>query len=130
MNVVTIFFLRAKSWQIFALVIGLCISGQILAAMSLIRIPPTSARHVLSVLSFVLHFQESRFGGDVQTSLFQRICWPIFLDLGLPDWRLVHPAQNQPSIRGEPLRQQDSLTLCADVCAARPNMEIHLVVAF
>jgi len=37
MNVVTIFFLRAKSWQIFALVIGLCISGQILAAMSLIR---------------------------------------------------------------------------------------------
>jgi hypothetical protein len=37
MNAVTIFLLRAKSWQIFALVIGLGVSGQIVAAISLIR---------------------------------------------------------------------------------------------
>jgi hypothetical protein len=37
MNAVTIYLLRAKSWQIFALVIGLCVLGQIVAAISLIR---------------------------------------------------------------------------------------------
>jgi hypothetical protein len=37
MNAVTIYLLRAKSWQIFALVIGLWVLGQIVAAISLIR---------------------------------------------------------------------------------------------
>lgn len=37
MNSVTVFFLRAKSWQVFALAIGLGVLGQIVAAISLIR---------------------------------------------------------------------------------------------
>jgi hypothetical protein len=37
MNAVTVSLLRAKSWQIFALVIGLGVSGQIVAAISLTR---------------------------------------------------------------------------------------------
>jgi hypothetical protein len=37
MNAVTIYLLGAKSWQILALVIGLCVLGQIVAAISLIR---------------------------------------------------------------------------------------------
>jgi hypothetical protein len=185
MNAVTIYLLRAKSWQIFALVIGLWVLGQIVAAISLIRsmespdellnvplgfgivtvlmmcclsgwywsigtflslrvpsalrlksgffrcalvypaiyvpffigvfktlnavltfthFPPTFSRYVLFVLPFVFRFQESRFSGDGQASVVQRLCCPIFLDLVLPHWHLVHPAQNQPSIHAEPLR--------------------------
>jgi hypothetical protein len=37
MNRVTVFLLRAKAWQIFALIIGLGVSGQIVATISLIR---------------------------------------------------------------------------------------------
>lgn len=37
MNAVTVLLLRAKSWQIFGLVIGLSALGQIIAAISLIR---------------------------------------------------------------------------------------------
>ena len=37
MNAVTIYLLRAKSWQILALIVGLCVLGQMVAAISLIR---------------------------------------------------------------------------------------------
>jgi hypothetical protein len=37
MNILTVFLLRAKSWQIFALIIGLGVSGQIIASISLAR---------------------------------------------------------------------------------------------
>ena len=37
MNAITVFFLRAKSWQVFALVIGLGIVGEIVATISLMQ---------------------------------------------------------------------------------------------
>jgi pentatricopeptide repeat protein len=37
MNAVSIYLLRTKFWQILALVIGLCVLGQMVAAISLIR---------------------------------------------------------------------------------------------
>jgi hypothetical protein len=54
-------------------------------------------------LFYLLYFVSKSlvFSRDLQASVVQRLCWPLFLDLVLPDWDLVHPAQNQPSIHGE-----------------------------
>jgi hypothetical protein len=105
MNAVTIYLLRAKSWQIFALVIGLWVLGQIVAAISLIRSmeSPDELLNVplgFGIVTVLMMCCLSGWYWSIGTFLSLRVPSALRLKSGFFRFALVYPAIYAPFFIG------------------------------